>query len=208
MAALENGIRFAVQLASAAGGFLNSTLIRIPFPERFANVAEKLRKIGFDEQIDEFVTSLNRAAERAAGSAVDIFINAIRALNFDRAREILNGTVNAATDFLRQMCLEPLKALFKPIVDAALDAVDVTKMWDKLVSAYNKIPFVDDIHFDLDQYAVDKAISGLFTLIGQKEAAIRANPGGEGSEIISKVFSQAGAAAGGAGAGAGAAGHA
>eukprot|EP00300_Choanocystis_sp_HF-7_P035520 c49451_g1_i1.p2 GENE.c49451_g1_i1~~c49451_g1_i1.p2 ORF type:complete len:248 (-),score=67.67 c49451_g1_i1:67-810(-) len=198
---LERGIRFAVELASAAGGFLNNVAIHIPWPPQFAEAEKKLRSVGFGEKIDEFVRSLNAAAEQAARSAVDIFVSAIRALNFDRAREILDGAADAATSFLRQMCLEPLTRAFKPIVDAALEAVDVTRLWEKCVKAYNKIPFVDDINFDIEVFAVDRAIGGLFHLIRDKEAQIRANPGGEGSELIAKVFSQAaGAATGGAGA--------
>ena len=73
-------------------------------------------------------------------------------------------------------------------------------MWDKLVKAYNKIPFVDDIPVDfLDDYAVTKAISGLFELIKDKEAEIRANPAGEGSELLESVFSQAAGFAGASG---------
>ncbi|KNC51784.1 uncharacterized protein AMSG_07860 [Thecamonas trahens ATCC 50062] len=139
MDALERGVRFAVEKASAVGGFLNNPKIHIPWPERFTKVKEKLEKIGFRDTIAEFVESLNSAAERAAGSAVDIFVGAIRGLSFDRAREILDGGADACTAFLREMCYEPLKNMFKPIVDAALEAVDVTAMWDKLVKAYNKI---------------------------------------------------------------------
>ena len=137
MAALEAGVRYAVELASAAGGFFGNPAIFIPWPESLEEVKGKLEKIKLGGKVEDFVEKLNHAAEAAAGGAVDIFISAIRGLSFERAREVLDGGMNAATTFLRETCLEPLKEMMRPIVDSHMGECD--EIWEKLVKAFNKV---------------------------------------------------------------------
>ena len=64
--ALSVGVEKAGAKASKVGGFNNSELVRIPFPEEAKKMEEKLRLIGMGAQVDNFETALNRAAEKAA----------------------------------------------------------------------------------------------------------------------------------------------
>ena len=56
---------------------------------------------------------------------------------------------------------------------------------------YNAIPFVSDIDFDLTPYTVERAIAGIFSLVGQKEMELRENPSGSASAKVMSVFSRA-----------------
>jgi hypothetical protein len=69
-----------------------------------------------------------------------------------------------------------------------LNKVNATKYYGDLVTSYNKIPLVQKVNPDLDDYATDKAIEGLFIMIAQEEKNIRANPGARTSELLKKVF--------------------
>jgi len=51
-----------------------------------------------------------------------------------------------------------------------------------------KIPFVDKMNPDLDDYATNKSIDGLFTLIADEEANIRKNPSARTTDLLKKVF--------------------
>ena len=53
-----------------------------------------------------------------------------------------------------------------------------------------RIPFVKKLNPDLDTYATEQAIKGLFVLIAKEEARIREDPAASTSEILKKVFGQ------------------
>ena len=57
--------------------------------------------MGYGGQIDELVLGMNRAAERAAPQAKQIFFDAIGDMSFDDARKLLNGGDTAATEYFR-----------------------------------------------------------------------------------------------------------
>ena len=61
--ALKEATKWAVDTASAAGAF-NDPKLHIPWPAQASSVAEKLRGIGLGGQVDEFETTMNRAAEQ------------------------------------------------------------------------------------------------------------------------------------------------
>ena len=72
--ALEVGARNAVETTSQLDGFRANELIRIPLPAELEKTGDALRSIGFGAQVDELELTMNRAAERAAGEATDVFI--------------------------------------------------------------------------------------------------------------------------------------
>jgi len=49
---------------------------------------------------------------------------------------------------------------------------------------------VKKLNPDLDTYATEQAIKGLFVLITKEEARIREDPAASTSEILKKVFGQ------------------
>jgi hypothetical protein len=77
---------------------------------------------------------------------------------------------------------------FKPKVQAATQKVQLTKYWNPITTAWNKIPGHSPVNPDLDQYVCDRAIAGLFKLIGEEETNIRVNPLARGTDLLKKVF--------------------
>ena len=86
-----------------------------------------LRAVGYGPQIDEFVLSMNRAAEQAAPAAKQIFTNAITNMSFDDAKKVLTGGNTAATDYFNVKTTDQLTAAFRPVVDKSMSEVGVTK---------------------------------------------------------------------------------
>ncbi|GAA3948202.1 DUF4197 domain-containing protein [Hymenobacter algoricola] len=190
--ALTQGISKGADQASRQDGFYLNKLIRIPFPPDAQRVATTLRAIGLGSQVDKFELSLNRGAEDAARSAKPIFISAIKSLTFNDVWGILTGQKDAATNYLKRTTTAQLTTAFKPIIQQSLDKVSATQYYTGLVTRYNQIPMVKPVNPDLNQYATDKAIGGLFTLIAQEEANIRENPVARTTEILRRVFGSRG----------------
>ncbi|MCC2545046.1 DUF4197 domain-containing protein [Hymenobacter sp. BT175] len=186
--ALTQGISKGADQASKTDGFYLNRLIRIPFPPDAQKVATTLRRIGLGAQVDKFELSLNRGAEDAAKMAKPIFLAAIRSLTFRDVWGILTGEKDAATNYLKRTTTEQLTTAFKPIIQQSLEKVNATRYYSDLVTRYNQLPLVTPVQSDLSQYATDKAISGLFTLIAQEEANIRENPVARTTELLRKVF--------------------
>ena len=186
--ALIQGISKGSDQASATDGFYLNKLIRIPFPPDAQRVATTLRGIGLGSQVDKFELSLNRGAEDAAKSAKPIFLNAIKQLTFSDVWNILTGQKDAATQYLKRTTTTQLTTAFRPIMQQSLAKVDATKYYSTLTTTYNQLPLVRPVQTDLNQYATGKAIDGLFTLIAQEEADIRANPVARTTSLLKKVF--------------------
>lgn len=186
--ALKVGTNNSVTSASKVDGFLKNITIKIPFPPEAAAMETKLRAIGMGADVDKFVETINHGAEEAAKSAATIFLSAITNLTISDGLTILKGADNAATQYLKDNTTASLKTSFKPIVKTALEKVEVTKYWNPLATAYNKIPFVTQVNPDLDTYVTEKAIEGLFKLIAAEEYKIRKDPAARINDILKKVF--------------------
>lgn len=186
--ALIQGTSTGVDLLSVADGYYKNPQIKIPFPPEAKNVEDKLRGIGLGNEVDEAIESINRAAEKAAIEAKDLFIGAIKALTIKDAMNIVTGEKDAATQFLQRETTSELQGKFSPIIKASLDEVGATRHWGTLVTKYNKIPFVKKINPDLTEYATTKAIDGLFVMIAKEELNIRQNPAARTTDLLKKVF--------------------
>jgi hypothetical protein len=186
--ALVKGTGESVNIVSVLDGYFGNAEIKIPFPEDARMVESKLRSIGMGKQVDEAILSLNRAAEDAAKQAKPIFVNAITAMSISDAIGIVKGPDDAATSYLRNTTSPDLRVKFRPEIQKSLDKVQATKYWKDLISAYNKIPFVQKVNPDLAGYVTDKAIQGLFVMISKEEKKIRKDPVARTTEILKKVF--------------------
>ncbi len=188
--ALTVGISNGSAKASAVDGYYKNTLIRIPFPPEIQRVETTLRKAGLGREVDEFLLSLNRAAEDAAKKSKPIFVKAITSMSIQDALGILKGDSTAATSYLKRTTNADLYQQFYPVVDSTLKLNNTTKYYADLINAYNKIPLVQKINPDLKQYATQKAVDGLYVLIAQEERKIRKDPLARATELLKKVFGQ------------------
>lgn len=189
--ALIQGVVKGTGLASKDGGYFNNSLIKIPFPKDAEKVATKLRELGLGSEVDRFVKTLNKGAEEAAKEAAPIFQSAITSMTIQDAYGILKGDKDAATQYLIRATTDQLKAKFKPVVSRNLSKVNATRYYGELVGKYNQIPFVQNVNPDLDDYATELAIEGLFKLVAQEESNIRSNISARSTDLMKKVFAQA-----------------
>ncbi len=186
--ALSVGTNNSSGSASKMDGYLKNERLFIPWPEEAKDMREKLIKLGMQKKVEEFETSLNRAAEEAAKKAGSVFLDAITKMSLSDGFAILKGADTAATNFLRKTSYSPLYTQFLPIVKEAIAKVKVTSYWNPLVTKYNKIPGVKKQNPDLNDYVTKKAANGLFVLIADEEAKIRKDPMARVTDLLKKVF--------------------
>jgi hypothetical protein len=157
-------------------------------PEKIQKVADVLAKVGYQKPVDDFITSMNRAAENAAPKAKSHFINAIKEMTFEDARNILDGGDTAATDYFRKKTSDKLYDEFKPVVSSSMNDVGVTNSYKSMMDKYTTIPFVKAESLDLDDYVTNNALGGLFYMIAKEEEKIRNDPASRVTELLQKVF--------------------
>ncbi|MBI3510852.1 MAG: DUF4197 domain-containing protein [Bacteroidetes bacterium] len=186
--ALTQGATKAAQRGSAVDGFFKNPKIHIPFPPTVQNVKDWAIKFGMQSQVDKFEETLNRAAEAAAKDAAGIFIDAVKTMTVTDGLSILKGADTAATHFLREKCTSSLNVKFKPTIHNATQQVKLTEYWTPITTAYNKIPGHTAVNTDLDQYVDDRAVDGIFKLVGEEETNIRTNPAARATDMMKKVF--------------------
>lgn len=189
--ALERGIENSVNLTSITDGFLGNSNIRLPFPADAQKVKDKALEWGLDAKVNEFETTLNRAAEEATKTALPIFKDAILSMSIQDGFSILKGGNGAATKFLRDNTSAQLIEAFKPKVDEAIAKVKLTNYWNPIITKYNTAMTLTNgqkINPDLTDYVTNKAIDGLFFMVEQEENKIRLDPLARVSDLLKKVF--------------------
>jgi hypothetical protein len=186
--ALIKGTSMGSDQASRLDGYFKNPQIRIPLPPEIQKIESKLRQVGLGDEVDKFILTLNRGAEDAAKEAKPIFINAIKQMTVQDAWGILKGEDDAATAYLKRTTSASLREKFKPVIANSLNKVSATKYYSEIVTNYNKIPFVEKINPDLDDYATTRAMDGLFLLIAGEEKKIREDPLARTTELLRRVF--------------------
>jgi len=180
----------AVGLTGKADGYFMNEAIKILMPQKLASVEKGLRAVGYGPQIDEFVLSMNRSAEKAAPAAKEIFWGAIKEMSFDDARKILGGGDTAATEYFKEKTTGKLTEAFRPVVEKSMDEVGVTRQYNALVGQAQSLPFVKVPSLDLNQYVVGKALDGLFLTIASEERKIRKDPAARVTALLKEVFAK------------------
>jgi len=186
--ALAVGTERAINSLARVDGYFGNAAVKILVPPKLQNVADLARKAGYQKQVDEFVLSMNRGAEAAAPLAARYFGDAIRAMTLDDARAIVMGGDTAATDYFSRRTRDQLYAAFKPIVSQKTGEAGVAKAYRSFVGPYENLPMVSRVTPDLDDYVTNKALDGLFYMVGQEEKQIRTNPAARSTELLRKVF--------------------
>lgn len=187
--ALRVGAGNAVDLTGKLDGYFKNAAIKILMPSELKSLEKTARALGQSKKIDEFVLSMNRAAEKAAPEAREIFQDAIRNLTFQDVRKILTGGDTAATTFLRERTGASLAETFKPIVTRSLDDVGATRRYKDLVGKNQAVTLLGGgKKLDLDQYVTERALDGLFKVLGDEERKIRREPAARITSLLKEVF--------------------
>ncbi|WP_269533487.1 DUF4197 domain-containing protein [Chitinimonas sp. BJYL2] len=186
--ALVQAAGVAVGQLDQNDGFLGNEQVRIPLPERLQKAEKMLRKLGMSKQADELITSMNRAAEGAVKEAKPILVDAVKKMSWQDAKGILTGGDNAATDYFRRTTSEAIAARFKPVVQKATAKVKVAQHYDAYAGKAASLGLIRAEDANLDDYVTRKAMDGLFLMIAKEEQQIRADPMGQASKLLKKVF--------------------
>lgn len=199
--ALAKGVERAVASLGRADGFLTNLNVKIPMPEKLRTAEKTLRTVGQDKMADDFIGSMNHAAEQAVPVAASVFSDAIKQMSLEDARSILSGTNNAATQFFRRTTETNLYGQFLPIVQKATDQVGVTTQYKQMMAKVGSGGVLGGLfggkakstmaEADLDAYVTTKALDGLFLMVAEEEKRIRENPAARTTELLQKVFGAA-----------------
>lgn len=186
--ALERGALAAVGLLGKTDGFLGNPKVRIPLPGFLNNVAKLLKATGQKKKVEELEVAMNRAAEAAVPEARELLIGAVKALSVEDALKIVRGSQTAVTDFFAGKTRVPLGEKFLPIVTRATEKVSLAERYNAVAGKAAAAGLVKGDETNVQRYVTGKALDGLFTMIGEEERKIRADPVGTGSAILKKVF--------------------
>ena len=192
--ALDVGVKKAIDTLGTENGFLNDQSVKILMPESMQKVEKLLRSFGQEQMADEFVTSMNRAAEKAVPEVSNVFVDAISKMSLDDAQGILHGSDTAATDYFKKNTSAQLGELIKPYVNDAMNQTQVTQYYKAMagqVKKYDTFGMMDSYlgsAADIDTYVTDKTMEGLFTKIADQEKLIRENPAARSTELLKDVF--------------------
>lgn len=194
--ALDKGVQAAVSQLGHDGGFLTNPAVKIPMPEKLQTVEKTLRALKQDQLADEFVTTMNHAAEQAVPEAAGVFADAVKGMSIADAKAILAGTNNAATQYFRRTTETNLYVKFLPIVKQATDKAGVTSAYKQVMakagggSAFGSFgrSLLGADSMDVDAYVTNKALDGLFTMVAEEEKRIRDNPAARTTALLQQVF--------------------
>ncbi len=192
--ALAKGVQTAVTNLGRTNGFLSNPKVRIPMPEKLQAVEKSLRAMKQDKYADEFVATMNHAAEAAVPEALPIFTEALKSMSVEDAKKLVSGGNDSATQFFKGKGEKQIQDKMLPIVKQATAKTGVTSAYKKLLdqagggnSFLGKLN-INTASLDVDSYVTQKASDGLFTMIAEEEKRIRENPAARTTELLEKVF--------------------
>jgi hypothetical protein len=186
--ALSRGVSTAVASTGKPGGYFENPAIKILMPPKLEVVEKGLRAAGMGPKVDEFVKSMNSAAEEAAPEAKAILLEALKSMTIADAKGIVMGGKTSGTDYFKRTTTTEIQAAFRPIVEKAMAKTGVTEQFTGLMAKAPAVPFMKTPTLDINQYVLDKATDGLFTVMGQEEIKIRTDPAAQVTPLLKTVF--------------------
>lgn len=185
---LVQGATRAVELLGRPDGFLGNAQVRIPLPDGLRRVERVLRAAGMGRQVDELVTSMNRAAEQAVPQAKSLLLGAVRQMTVSDAKAIVQGGDDSVTRYFRDRTADELGARLLPVVRRATEQVQLAQQYDRLAGQASQLGLIRQDDARIDAWVTRKAIDGLFVMIAEEERAIRADPARAVGDLARRVF--------------------
>jgi hypothetical protein len=186
--ALTDGSLAAVAKLGVHDGFFANPKVKIPLPPSLQRVERGLRTFGMKREADELVLAMNRAAEAAVPEAKQLLTDAVKKMSVQDAKAILTGGGTAATDYFKRTTRPQLTQRFLPIVKSATDRVGLARQYNSLAGQAAALGLVKEEDANIERYVTQKALDGLYYVIGEQEKAFRQDPLGASSAIVRKVF--------------------
>ncbi len=188
--ALNKGITEQVSQLTKKDGFFKNELVKILLPEEIQKVDKTLRKIGMGSLADQGLLLLNRAAESAVKESTPIFVDAVKNISFNDAKDILIGGESSATNYLQNGTKTALYEKFSPVIKESLSTVGADTVWATIFNTYNNLPLVAPVNTDLTDYVTNETMNGVFKMIAVEENKIRDNSGlSRNTKLLQDVFS-------------------
>jgi hypothetical protein len=187
-AALEKGVRFAIDSLGKNNGFLGNDQVRIPLPGYLEEVAGLLRRLGQGTRLEELTEAMNHAAEAAVPLARDVLVGAVKSMSVQDAKNILGGGDTSVTQFFADKTRSPLSEKFLPIIKKTTQRVSLADKYNRIASQAFSIGVLKGDQASLERYVTDKTLDGLYFMIGEEEKKIRQDPVGTGSAVLQRVF--------------------
>lgn len=187
--ALTQSSSAAVAKLGATNGFLENPRVRIPLPPSLKKAEGFLHRVGLGKQTDDFIKTMNHAAESAVPEARRLFVDAVKKMTVRDAKGILKGGDHAGTDYFRRKTGPVLHDRFLPIVTRATRKVKLTEKYDELARKGRMLGLVKAKDANLEEYVTQKALDGLFLIMADEEKTLRRDPGRAASSVVKKVFS-------------------
>jgi hypothetical protein len=189
--ALAVGAERAIRGLGRSGGYLDDAKVRIPLPGKLKDLEGTLRMLGQGAAVDEFTTTVNRAAEQAIPKAAPIVGDAIRGMSIADAKRILTGPDDAATRYFRDKSSAALIEAMLPVVRGATDKAGVTRAYKDMIGKAGPAGAMLGSSVDVDRYVTEEALDGLFLKLAEQEKRIRSNPAARSTDLLKKVFGAA-----------------
>jgi hypothetical protein len=186
--ALTQGAGKAVDALAQQDGFFGNADVKIPLPQSLQRAEKNLRKFGMGFLADEAILTMNRAAEAAMPEAKTLLVSAVKSMTLADAKGILSGGPDSATQYFRSKTQTALTAKFKPIIMQTTAKTGATKSYNDLAGKAAQFGLLDAKSANIDDYVTAQALDGLYKMIAKEEQAIRADPIGQSSKILQKVF--------------------
>lgn len=201
---LVTATRQATQRLGQRDRFFGDRLVRIPLPGLLNTTQRQLQPLGLSGPLDDLELRMNRAAEAVMPQARDLVINAIRSMSISDGLGILQGGDTAATQYLRSRTEAPLNGLLHPPMESTLAASGAYGALDSAAGLVDRQSGIgqlfgrnrnarstaQDFRGEVTDFAVEKALDGVFHYVGEEERGIRSNPAGRTRDILRGLFGQ------------------
>ncbi len=188
---LTRGTDAAVAQLGRKDGFFGDAALRIPLPPSLQKIESGLRGLGMGAQADELVMAMNRAAEAAVPEARALLATAVKEMTLTDAKDILTGGQTAATDYFRARTEGSLTERFAPIVTGYVEKSGLAQQYNRYAGTAAQFGLIEQHQAAVEDYVTRETLDRLYTVIGEQEAALRADPARAGSELLRKVFAAA-----------------
>lgn len=200
--ALSTGARNSAGILAAENGYFGDAAVKILLPDEAKVIVDNISRIpGGDKLIEDVILKINRAAEDAAKDAAPIFVNSISQMTIKDAFNILKGSDNAATSYLRSTTWDSLYELYRPKIRNSTEKniagnistkdtwLALTGKWNSLASSVpGKLAGFKPVNTDLDDFLTTKALNGLFLKIEAEELKIRREVSARVTPLLKRVF--------------------
>ncbi|MBT3067717.1 DUF4197 domain-containing protein [Rhodoferax sp. U11-2br] len=187
-AALEKGVRFAIDSLGRHNGFLGNDKVRIPLPGYLEDASRLLRRLRQGDRLDELAAAMNHAAEAAVPLARDVLVGAVKSMGVQDAKNVLVGGETSVTQFFADKTRAQLADKLLPMVKKTTQQVRLADKYNRIASQAASFGLLKGDEVSLERYVTGKTLDGLYFMIGEEEKKIRQDPVGTGNAVLQRVF--------------------